>query len=172
MAISGANPCANQSMIAVHFFEGLICCKEPNEITKLFEIHSSFLQAFDILLELAGLDYWLHLFPAVNQGIGAFETLQIATRTRVFQSLFCFFIRDFHSKGQTVPQSDLRVKHPNGFGGTHAKAMKNRLRLFFRFRVDTTVNSSCFHAASMCCKCNTCQASYSFSIVKARRPSP
>ena len=58
-----------------------------------------FLQAFDVLLELAGLDYWLHLFPAVNQGIGAFETLQIATRTGVFQSLFCFFIRDFHSKG-------------------------------------------------------------------------
>ncbi len=86
-------------MIAVFFFEGLICSKEPNEISQLLEIFSSFLQAFDVLLELAGLDDWLHLFPAVNQGIGAFETLQIAPRTRVFQSLFCFFIRDFHSKG-------------------------------------------------------------------------
>lgn len=105
------------------FLKWLVSGKCPNDASQLFEILSSFLQAFDILLKLAGLDDRLHLLPAVNQGIRTFETLKITPRSGVLQSLFCFFIWDFHRKGKAISQSDLGIKHTNGLGRAHSKAV-------------------------------------------------
>ncbi|WP_425504939.1 hypothetical protein, partial [Puniceicoccus vermicola] len=66
VAVSGAHPLADQGMIAMLFFERRVCGKYSNDITKLLEVLSPFLQALNILLELAGLDDRLHSLPAVN----------------------------------------------------------------------------------------------------------
>lgn len=172
VTITRTLPLADQSVITVIFMKGMICCKHPNHICQLIEILSPFLKAPNISFELAGLNNRFHSFPAFNQCIHVFKTLQIASGTRIIKGPFRFLIWNFNGERKAIAQRNLCVKHTNGLCWTNAKTMQNRLRVLFCLRIDTTVNGCRFHGSNCVANAPRVKRLFRFTLTMRLQAEP